>query len=133
MDDQWKHAISAEAKFNKKALQAQYFYMRDLFYNFLPLGENTATIDKTFSVLESVIFTKDGHPEAEVGFDEFPSEPECDTRDYKYYSYFAAKEHGSRPGCIADGEKLAAAPNPERVGDQVQSDPEVVAPIPRLR
>jgi hypothetical protein len=70
--------------FKKKQLQAELDFLKKLFNENLPVGDNIDKINEYFNSLEELIYTKDGNLERE----EFPPDDPtvCGQREYRYYS-----------------------------------------------
>jgi len=70
-------------------------FLKELFYENLPIGDNTEEIDKYFSCLDKLISTKDN---VQLDREEFPPSDStvCGERDYRYYSADKFKELASR-------------------------------------
>jgi hypothetical protein len=77
----------------KKNLEAELEFLKQLFYENLPIGDNTEVVDEYFSCLRKVIYSKDGRIERE----EFPPDDPavCGKREYRYYSADKFKELAS--------------------------------------
>jgi hypothetical protein len=69
-NDIWAHAESKEAEMKQVARLAELEFMRQLFDERLPVGENKEKIHEYFNEVEQVIFTK-----GEVKNEQFPDEP----------------------------------------------------------
>jgi len=78
----------------RENLKAELAFMRELFFDSLPLGEKKDEIEKYFSYLEEAICTND--PD-EFERERFPEDDPtaCGDRVYKYHSAALFKEHAS--------------------------------------
>ncbi len=108
-NDLWTHAKSLEEKRNEIDLKVELQALRELFFDYLPLGEKTDYIENYFNRLEEAIDNKE-HVERET----FPDDDDGDEsdqggdaatgtgppskrkRDYKYFSATIFKEQASR-------------------------------------
>lgn len=94
-DELFPHRIPAEDMVLKKQRKAELEFMKELFFDKLPVGENTEHITEYFNELEKVIFTKN----EQVGNEDFESidrEPGAIEREYTYISPSLFKEYSSR-------------------------------------
>jgi hypothetical protein len=127
----WAHAISAEPSIKKKEAIAQLEYMKELFTEYLPLGEKTENISNYFNELEKIIYTKDDG----IQYEEFDdSEPVPEDRRYRYNSASVFKK---RSGWSADDnthpqdvEYPTTIWTPAR--KTIQSQPSSIEPLQRL-
>lgn len=94
-DELFPHAISAESFINKKQRQAELEFMKELFLEKLPIGENTEHIHAYFNELEKVISTKDEQVRNE-DFKSIDEEPGAVQREYTYFTPSVLKEQSSR-------------------------------------
>lgn len=121
-NDVWSHAVSIEEKRMKYDRRVELEYMKDLFLNKLPIGDNVEHLQRYFNDLEKVIYTTDN-----VKNDEFPSN---DTeRDYRYFSASLLKERASRDPDITNGENVADSTHPIGSGRAIQADPSKSEPV----
>lgn len=99
-----------EAKLAKKDALAELAFMKDLFLNKLPVGDDTEQIEQTILDLEKLIFTKG--PDAVLrDFDPLNDpEPDGDSatkREYQYYSAALSKLEGQRQKRLRDDSDLS--------------------------
>ena len=107
-NDLWKHAESLAPTKEKHDHMIEVAFMKDLFANHLPVGNNKEPIEKYFMDLEQVISTKDY---IKLPQDEFPSDDEHGPEDagsstdgndgrspkqYKYYSASLLKQQAQQ-------------------------------------
>lgn len=89
----------------KKQLQAELDFLKKLFYENLPVGEDMSGIENYFSSLEKLIFTKDG---SSLQREEFPPDDPavCGEREYRYYSTDLAQKLASGRSHPAIGQDM---------------------------
>ena len=79
----------------RENLKAELAFLKELFFESLPLGEKADQVQEYFSYLEKAIATKD--PD-EFNREEFPPDDPstCGDRVYKYHSAASFKQHASK-------------------------------------
>lgn len=113
-DDRWAHAESLESKRLADDRRAELEFMKTLFNDYLPVGENREHIDQYFSRLEDVIFTKDGNVQEAVKNERWPTTTipsdtdglEDRQPEYRYFSASLFKEHAGVPKHLGHGEDM---------------------------
>lgn len=119
---EWSHALSLEDKRMEADNLNQLQYMKDLFENHLPIGDNKSHISEYFSRLEELISTKEN-----IAPEQF--ENDDPTKDYKYFSAALLRELASRPVIQPDGEVVGDPSNRIELGNQVQDSDQVLSDI----
>jgi hypothetical protein len=92
-NDQWKHVIPLDTTTTYNDRKAELEFMKELFYDKLPVGDNKEIIDAVFNCLDKVIENKE--PLKNEQFDESPAEQYGYTADYRYHSADLLKERSS--------------------------------------
>ena len=106
-NDLWTHAGSIEPSREKLDQMIEVAFMKELFMNHLPIGQNKEPIEKYFMDLEQVISTKDY---IQLPKDEFPRDDDDGAEDadssadgnpskrrqYQYYSASLLKQQAQR-------------------------------------
>lgn len=96
-----------EQYIKRENLKAELAFLKELFFENLPLGDNADKIQEYFSYLEKAIATKD--PD-EFKREEFPPDDPatCGDRIYKYHSASYFKQRASEQPTIANGLGLGS-------------------------
>lgn len=139
VNDQWKHAGSAEHIIKRKALEAEVEFLRGMFTTVLPVSgpKEVEAINDYFNKLKEVISTIDD-------VDTIPREEFPDTdgstpgriSDYKYFSATEAKERSSRyalfpdPQDVADSYHHGESRGPVQIYDSELQDFQCVPQLP---
>jgi len=132
-NDLWSHAISLDAKKSDMDLRADFTFMKDLFYNKLPIGESTENLDKYFNELEQVIFTKDGSKH--IQYDQFPDEPpnpDIPRPDYKYFSPSVLKIRSSGHPQLTNQQNVESPAVLDAEGVSSQDQSQMSQSLPRV-
>jgi hypothetical protein len=124
-NDLWAHAQSAEDHVLKIDRKAELEYMRDIFFNKLPLGENVEPIREYFNRLEELIDTTDGIKH--INNEKF-EEDRPDT-DYKYFSNDLFKIRSSGNQLLNDGQDVDDSTTRVQGDDANQPNSQVIHPL----
>lgn len=112
----WGHAQPAEPIIKKREVQAELDFMKDLFLNKLPLGENKEHIEEYFNRLETLIDTKDydGNINREQFTDDVPG------ANYRYFSSTSARIRASGHALLSDGQGMDSSSTNTDASNEVQ-------------
>jgi hypothetical protein len=105
----WTHAQSAEKSVQKKARLAELEYMRDLFGDRLPVGDELSEINSYFDHLEQVIENNGSIQDEQFESEQPIIDPETNTEaSYRYYSAPLSHQRATsgRPGIKHSDEGL---------------------------
>jgi hypothetical protein len=135
MSEESKSMVSASRLIEKKRLQGELQFMKELFDK-LPAGDNTDEIESYFNYLQSIIdnidITSNGPTISDIRRDEF--EEDVDGRDYKYFTSSHFQQRASNRNKICDGQSFSDAPSSEvggcissQTNNQITSDSSCVS------
>lgn len=118
----------------RENLKAEVSFLRELFFESLPLGEKKQQVEEYFNYLEKAIDTKD--PD-EFEREQFPPDDPatCGDRVYKYHSAAQFKEHASRGQIqqLQHGSRMGDSQEPQAQLPPTESPASETAYMERLQ
>ena len=115
----WSHALPLEETRLWDDKKAELEFMKDLFFERLPIGKDTKQIEQTFNRLQEAIDNKEN-----INADEFPDYDTVDLdgavqdppKDFHYFSAAVLKQQADRGRIELDGHPLKTInePSPEQ-------------------
>lgn len=127
----WAHAISLSEKHEQDSKKAELLFMKDLFYDKLPVGPDMTKIDQVFNSLEQVIDNKD----IIIQNDEFDDTPAIEAGiepEYKYYSSAIFKERSIQRDDFALPQNMERGPTAGQPDDPVSPQHSKFKSLPRI-
>jgi hypothetical protein len=123
----WSHALPLEETRLWDDKKAELEFMKDLFFERLPIGKDTKQIEEHFNRLEEAIANKEN-----INHDEFPDYDTVDLdgavqdppKDYHYFSAAVLKQQADRGRINLDRHPIAALDEPSPEQEDMDTTPD---------